>query len=473
MTGKELPHDLFHKWTGRFWFPDEEDNMLFGELSYDPDRGIEFSLMNEGLTGLSAYSIKDIYHRKVMFGRVLRNNHIEIISLFNVTLHLLEISNTELRYGGYVDGVLLNHHLLPDEIKRLNVQYDDHYNNFFVSPTNRDQGMVNLAKGEKLTTSQDWVVSLEALSIGSRLNKSEQLDGVFWSYDDLELSTLKETLASYLEKHTLYKRKTTNLVTSFGKEGQLYQDFIKFEHMWRLFFEFLGDHPISPHKAWMVWERTLSNGQRHLDSAPFLSQRFRPKKQQKEPLHTLHRNVCFFHFKTDELNLSNLKTAFDRWSTITCHGDWKTIIEEIRILMNNKEQFEKVSPFVGLQASVETLFDLLGQKKGDFDALIDAYASEKWIENVESKRHFTTKKSLGSHLSKIRNSIAHPKGHKASIHGKIRRDPCLLHFYYTVLGGLFLKAILVFLEIGDDDIQEKYCQSFIDNHSRISFIEYV
>ncbi|WP_417782277.1 hypothetical protein [Terasakiella pusilla] len=475
MDENELPHNETYEWTGQFWFPDKEDEKLSGHLSYTPDSGFTFKLF----TDLEPYTNPThelSKSRKVMFGKALRGKSIETLSLFNVSLYPRSTSYVDeyatLRLDGYVDSIMLKGHLLPEQIQRLKIQYDDHYNFFYLSPSRKEEDMVNFAKGEKLTTNSNWHISLKAESMSKHIYRPEQLESMFWSREDTELNQLKEHLALYLEKNELFKRTSTNFVTVFASPNKSYQDFISFEHRWRAFFEFMEDQPISVQNAWISYNWTDQDGCTRLISKPLLSNRYTPRKQKSSPKHILHRKMSFYDFQKNNYNLSNLKNSFDKWHTLKTENHWQPVHEEIQRLMRPKEHFGETSAYVSLLASIETLLDLLLEKKKDVDVLINKYASDNWCARLKSKGHFPKGNSLGVDLKKIRNAITHPMGFKNCIYATIRSDPFLLQYYYIFLSALFLKATIEYLDIGNEALREKYSQSYINNRANIYPIEF-
>lgn len=131
--------------------------------------------------------------------------------------------------------------------------------------------------------------------------------------------------------------------------------------------------------------------------------------------------------------------------------------------------------FIILVSYIQTVMNILGCKKDDIDQLISKYADKKWKNEVNKLlKNLPKKETLGTKISELRNSIAHPKSAEKG-KGKyfaIITDEILMQKIYGYLAGLFIKMVLLYLYNFNKENLEKYIKRFIQARSGITKVKY-
>ncbi len=481
MSDKDLKHNESYEWYGTFWFPADEGIIKYsGKVSYTPDKGVLLSLQEIDPTTDSVHRHLRRNHlaRKIMHASVHGEEGLKLLTLFNVIISGRHSNFHEVQYSGSAAALLCGVHCDENDLLGVYLQYDEHYGNFFLLSGNEEQDAIAFGNAEALSMDDGWEIAFRAASSGTSVVMPDDLDSIFWSFDDPELKELKEAVAPILEKDVggLLRRSYTEFRTSLSKDNQDFESLLKQERIWRSFFELLLNHPVSVLKANGVYEIEYPDKVIRKSTSPILCSRFVPKKQSRKPQIIQNLPITFFDLGSPDRNITDLKSCIEKWFEIKANNDWSPVIDGINRLTKINEAFGDTSHYSALKADIETFIDLANLGKGNIDTLIDYAASDEWKENVSSELSFPENGTLGKHLTSIRDSITHPVGTKNKsngIYNQVRKDPFKLQIAYAYLGALFLKSILTYLDVANDEVRVKYEKHFIDLHASYKPIDFV
>ncbi|NQV84247.1 MAG: hypothetical protein HQ494_10550 [Rhodospirillales bacterium] len=473
MADKDLKHNESYEWYGTFWFPANEGVIKYsGKVSYTPNKGVLLSIQEIDPTteSVDRHLRRDHLARKIMHASVHGETGLKLLTLFNVEISGRQTNFHEVQYSGSALALICDVHCSENDLLGIYLQYDEHYGNFFLFSGNEEKDAIAFDNAEALHMDNGWKIAFRAASSGTSVYKPDDLNSIFWSFDDPDLKELKEAVAPILEKKGsgLLRRSYTEFRTSLSKENQDFEDLLKQERIWRSFFELLLNHPVSVLKTNGVYEIELSDKKIRKSTSPILCSRFVPEKQSRKPPIIQNLPITFFHLGSPDQNLSDLKGCIEKWFEVNTNDDWSPVIDGINRLMKINEAFGDTSHYSALKADIETFIELANLGKGNIDTLIDYAASDEWKEKVSSELSFPEKGTLGQHLTSIRDSIAHPVGSKNKANGiydQVRKDPFKLQIAYAYMGALYLKAILTYLDAASEEVREKYARRFTDLHA--------
>jgi hypothetical protein len=320
-------------------------------------------------------------------------------------------------------------------------------------------------------------IALKFTWSGTPIISLDNLDSIFWDFNDPELKEIKKAFAPIIEREDnhLTKFHHTEFQTSLTNENPDFDNLFKQERIWRSFFELMLNHPVSVLKVKGVYESEISDKTVYKQPSPMLCSNFIPQKQKWEPQNIRKLPITYFKIGSMDRNLSDLKGCMEKWFEIKTSEDWSPVINGINRLMNIGEAFGDAIQYSALKADIETFIDLANLGTANIDTLVEYVASEEWKKNISSKLSFSPRRTLGQHFAEIRNSIIHPVGTKnkaCGFYSEIRKDSLKLQIAYAYLGALYLKAVLTYLDVADDEARESYANNFIDlyaNYRPINF----
>jgi len=480
MTHKDLEHNQSYEWYGTFWFPTDDGAIKYsGKVSYSPDNGIQLSIQEIDPTteGIKRLFRQDQIARKIMHGSVHGKESLMHLTLFNVVIRVRRGNFHTAQFSGSARALLCDVHCNENDLQGISLCYDNHFGNFFLLSGSEEENAIAYDKGKALSTGSGWEISFRAASTGTTVHKPDDLNSIFWSFNDPDLKELKTAVAPILENNEggLLRRSYTEFRTSITKKDQGIDAILKQERLWRSFFEMLLIHSVSVLKANAYYNAKSSDNKIHKMASPILCSIFVPKKQNRQAQIIQNLPIDYFSLGSSDRNLSDLKTCIDKWFEMNADGDWSPVIDGINRLMKMNDTFGDTSQYSALKADIETFFDLINGEKGNIDILVDYAASDEWREKVSTELSFPNKSSIGDHMTKIRDSITHPVGTKSVANGfysEVRKNPFKLQSAYAYLGALYLKAILSHLGVAEDEVREKYCQRFIELHANYEPINF-
>ena len=485
MMNESLKHDQSYEWYGTFWFP--TDNLVerySGKVSYAPDKGVRLSLQAIDATNnaVSFFQGGKYLAKKTMYASVHSEDGLRSLTLFDVVISGLPSTFNEIQCSGSAVGLLCGAHLCENGLSGIELQYDDHYDSFFLnflSKNKKEQAVIKFTKNKPLPMIDGWTIAFRAASLGGTfVSTPNDLDSIFGEVSSPILKKIKEAIAPILVKYgaNLFKRNYTELRTSLSKDGQEFEKLLEQEYIWRFLFELLLDHPVSVLKAYGIYYETDPlNGEPRGSILPILCSNFVPIKQVRKPNILVNLPINFLKFGLSTEYIANLEICIQKWFKINVDDDWRPVIDGMNRLMKIDKAFGDTSQYSALKADIETFIELEKSSKGNIDTLIENAASKEWEKGVLSELSFSTKKTLGQHLTSIRDSIVHPvstKGTHEEVYGKIRKDIFQLQIAYAYLGALFLKAVFAYLNVADDKNREEYLKKFIEQHARYNPIDF-
>jgi hypothetical protein len=205
------------------------------------------------------------------------------------------------------------------------------------------------------------------------------------------------------------------------------------------------------------------------------------KNEKNRNNHFLPITFSTFDGDSDQERMSAIGRSFQRWRGICESSDWNLVYLGIRKCMSLEDSFEYPSFFVGLQSAISAFLSLAcGSKHGYPEELINRFASDIWKESVRKNFYYAKSdndlnKFLGKELKSVRNSIEHPTDddrNGRSFHRAIRNNPFVMQEIMGFLSALFLKAILNYIGLNDQEALEKHCNYFIEDNAYIRPIDF-
>lgn len=480
MADKDLEHNQNYEWYGTFWFPADNDAIRYsGKVSYSPDKGIRLSLqgVDPSTDAIHLFFKQESLAQKIMHASVHGETGLKHLTLFNVFISVRAGNLQEVHFSGTASALLCGVHCYENDLQGISLCYDKHFDNFFLFSGMEERDAIAYGKGKSISTDSGWEIAFRAASSGTPVSKPDDLNQIFWSFDDPDLKELKAAVAPILEKkvNRLLQRSYTEFRTSIEKTDQDIDALLNQEKLWRSFFEVLLIHPVSVLKANAYYDVEDSDGVVRKTTSPILCSSFVPRKQARQPQIIQKLPINYISIGSSDRNIADIKNCIDRWIEINTDDDWLPVIDGIKRLLKMDEAFGDTSQYSALKADIETFFDLINGKKGNIDILVKYAASDDWLEKLVAEFSFPNTSSIGEHMTRIRDSITHPVGTKNvanGFYGEIRKDPFKLQSAYAYLGGLYLKAILAHLGVANDEVREKYSQRFIDLHANYVPIDF-
>jgi hypothetical protein len=374
---------------------------------------------------------------------------------------------TARRLKGFATIIIANEWVETQNFEKMEFEYDAHYQNIFLIPAKKENDAFQFSKGKPLKISNKTSICIKIPSSGTWLSSKDDIDTVFLSNNENKFNQLKEVMAPFFEDKSfiLLQRTTHKFITVIEKENSNLNDLMDLEGIWRFLWEIIVDHPISINSFWIYSCHKSGDDKITFKIMPSLCTFYKSDTSSKNPKALYALPVNFYSFGSNNKSLSVVRDTLLKWQIIHQDPKWAPVLNGLRKLLEARNNLIDTATFVSLISDVETFLDLLDEKSTNCDQLIKLYASKDWKKNFSNiANNKSDCETYGQWIADIRNTIVHPKSAQKKKEGKyleIAQDCFKLHYVYSHVGGLFLKANLMNLGGINKDHVEKFTNEFI------------
>lgn len=479
----ELDYSKNYSFSGTFWFENEFDNRFSGTLEYTQEKGIRLSLVSTDLNVTSYLPFRDFCAIQKMYGTIQYNGNSTNITLLDVMLG--ERGNSFSESGAFMllEGgarfLIADIHLKENKIKSLNLEYDDCFKSIFFYNTAPEEVAEIQPFIKKPVRLSNASISFDVFYMQSALYDAEQLNDflcdAFKHTKKSPMKELKAIVSKFLEKHKheIGIRKKARSVIKIKRRTSDIRKYIEIENKWRSFFELIIDKPITIKNASISVEYISEDDRKYTTQKAVLFQQYPIPTHRGVNWHKCHLPITIDSF-LGKNDLSKLQSPYEKWNKLYDDKKWKIVINGIKSIIYN-DKLVGNEDFIILVSYIQTVMNILGCEKDDIDQLISKYADKKWKNEVNKLlKNLPKKETLGTKISELRNSIAHPKSAEKG-KGKyfaVIIDEILMQKIYGYLAGLFIKMVLLHLYKFNNENLEKYIARFIQARSGITKVKY-
>ncbi|MGN7503702.1 MAG: hypothetical protein ACTHPO_12040 [Alphaproteobacteria bacterium] len=476
MSIKNLNQESSYEWIGTFWFPDKREDIFSGKISYSPDQGIKLSLS----TPNAVKSHEDGFlSKKIMHAVVAGEDHAHItlinvwlspnVTLGNPTISVLKGGAELLVADSWLENVSFN---------KMAFEYDDYFNNVFLLSVNKESDALRFSKSKPINLSSECTLDLDLFSSGTTMYSAEDLDTVFWSFEEEKLEQLKKVAKPIIEDgcYSIHRRRENNFVVTLFDGSKGFDSLKEKERIWREFWELIVDHRILIKYVWVYTPIPHDGDKVTYLRRPALYSYYRSQGEGGKAPILQNYPINIYSFAEKASGLEVVENTINKWFELSQDKKFKPVMCGIRRALDSVHEMVDTTQFVSLISEIETFLDITGQMKTDIDNLIELYASEDWKESFfKIANNKSDKETLGKWSQGIRNSIVHPKACQKIAKGKyweVASDPFHLQKIYAYLSGLYVKAVLLYLGGINTDHIEQYILRFIEVRASYTPIEY-
>lgn len=483
MALDEFDYSKSYNFSGIFWFENEFENRLSGTLEYTPEKGILLSLSSVALERTSYLLFRNFCAIQKMYGTVQYNGNSINITLIDVMLCKKSDSFGKDGFSSILEGrsrfLISNIHLKKNNIKSLNLEYDDCFKSIFFYHTSPEEVSEILSYTKQPIKLSNASISFDVFYTQSSMYHADQLDDILCDTvkhkKSSPMNELKEIVTQFLENHKHeigIRKKPRSVIKIKGRISDI-RRYVEIENKWRSFFELIIDKPITIKNACIGVEFISDNGQKYKTYKPILFQQYPMPTRRGANWHKFHLPITIDTF-LGKNDLSKLQKPYEKWDKLYDDKKWKIVINGIKSIIY-KDKLIGNEDFIILFSYIQTVMNILEYEKDNIDQLVLKYADKKWKREVNKLlKDLPKKETMGVKISELRNSIAHPKSAEKN-NGKyfnIITNEVLMQKIYGYLSGLFIKMVLLHLYDFNTESLRKYTERFIQSRSGITRVKY-
>ena len=371
MALDEFDYSKSYNFSGIFWFENEFENRLSGTLEYTPEKGILLSLSSVALERTSYLLFRNFCAIQKMYGTVQYNGNSINITLIDVMLCKKSDSFGKDGFSSILEGrsrfLISNIHLKKNNIKSLNLEYDDCFKSIFFYHTSPEEVSEILSYTKQPIKLSNASISFDVFYTQSSMYHADQLDDILCDTvkhkKSSPMNELKEIVTQFLENHKHeigIRKKPRSVIKIKGRISDI-RRYVEIENKWRSFFELIIDKPITIKNACIGVEFISDNGQKYKTYKPILFQQYPMPTRRGANWHKFHLPITIDTF-LGKNDLSKLQKPYEKWDKLYDDKKWKIVINGIKSIIY-KDKLIGNEDFIILFSYIQTVMNILEYEK--------------------------------------------------------------------------------------------------------------